>query len=96
MVQTPLGTGLGLGTQLHYEAPYESNKYLYASPSTLAQRWPWGSHVAVKKMYQVCSSCDAKHVTGTSNFISYNSRKICSSEKRPEIILDIRKKTIFL
>ena len=42
------------------------------------------------------SSSSPRPIKSPSNFIRYNSLKICSSLRRPKTILEIRKKAIFL
>ena len=59
LVQIPLGARQGFVTQPHYKAPGDlevdiskCSDYCHVSevvPSTVAQNWPWGSHIAIKK-----------------------------------------------
>ena len=49
LVQTPLGTQVGLGTQLHYKTPgdFQLNE---AVPSRMTQSLSRDSQIAVKKL----------------------------------------------
>ena len=53
--QPPLGTRPGFGTQPRYEVTFGSNQESKRH-STVAQSWPWGSQVAVKKNTQAVVS----------------------------------------
>ena len=69
--QPPLGTRPGFGTQPRYEVTFGSNQESKRH-STVAQSWPWGSQVAVKKIPRlwlvkslviVCSACALRKIT---------------------------------
>ena len=63
---------LGLGTQPLYEAPgdlqveyvkrSDKHRVSEAASSIMTQSWPWGSHIAVKKILQGSRGILQKHV----------------------------------